>query len=297
MAELEFTAKIATRVPDRLPVFAMKRPVANRRVLIELAASLGLPPFSKGSELTSRDAWLSLQDGPYVLAMNSRSGAFKFLDRRAWNVTADTRFAYKDEEAVDIARDAVRRARLVAEWRSKLTLGGVTHLRMQGGPPGGKLQPETLLDAGVVFRRQIEGVPVTGPGGILAVNISPQGSVVGVTRLWRELGRQVGRVKVVRAQEALARVRAAYLRRDMIGEVRVTRAEFGYFEAGPALAQGFIEPCYAFIIESVGPSGANRAGLRMKTVEVVPAVEKPRQRWPMRVDPVSPPTTNRVAAA
>jgi len=77
MAELEFTAKIATRVPDRLPVFAMKRPVANRRVLIELAASLGLPPFSKGSELTSRETWLSLQDGPYVLAMNSRSGAWR----------------------------------------------------------------------------------------------------------------------------------------------------------------------------------------------------------------------------
>src|SRR5205809_695024 len=136
MAELEFAAEITTTVPDRLPVYAMRRPAVTQRVLADLARSLGLPALSKGAELTAGESWLRLQDGPHVLVLHTPSGAFSYQDRRAWNVNENMRFELDDDQAVDIARSFVRRTRLVLEWRSPLSGGGVTHLRMPGAPPG-----------------------------------------------------------------------------------------------------------------------------------------------------------------
>jgi hypothetical protein len=232
---------------------------------MQAAAALRLPTRSKGSEFISSENWMTLQDGPHVVSLNRHSGSLIYQDRRSWNVTQNTKFELTDAEAVNTARSFVSRARLVPEWRTQLAVAAVTHLRMQGAPAGGEAEPETLLDAAVVFRREVDGVPVTGPGGILVLTISPAGAVVGVNRVWRARGARAGRVAVIAPDQAMARVRTAYARKDLIGTVRVTRAEFGYFEAGPYQTQRYIEPSYAFIIESVLRAEPNAPVLRYKT--------------------------------
>lgn len=238
---------------------------------------------------------MTLQDGPFVVALHRRSGGLTYRDRR-WTVTPETRFDLDDRRSVAIARAFVRKARLLPDAGARLVVAGVTHLRMRGGPPGGEPGPEALLDAGVVFRRQVEGVPVIGPGGLVMVNLSGDGTVVGADRVWRALGRRAGQADLVDLERAIGRLRAIYARKDLLGAARVTRMEFGYFEAGVHDTQAYLEPAYAFIIEIERRAEGDAPALRSKTVEVIPASARPRQRWTMTVPRVASPSPARRVA-
>ena len=39
---------------------------------------------------------------------------------------------------------------------------------------------ERLIDAGVIYRRRVDDIPVDGPGGYVMVNIDPGGEVIGL---------------------------------------------------------------------------------------------------------------------
>jgi hypothetical protein len=297
MAEIQIPASRRRSIPGSLPVFSLRPPAVSGAALLQAARALGAPAPSRGAETILGESWMTFQDGPFVVALHRRSGALTYRDRR-WTVTPETRFDLDDRRSVAIARAFVHKARLLPDAGARLVVAGVTHLRMRGGPPGGEPGPETLLDAGVVFRRQLEGVPVIGPGGLVMVNLSGDGAVVGADRVWRALGRRTGRADVVDLERAIARLRSIYARKDLLGAARVTRIEFGYFEAGVHDTQAFLEPAYAFMIEVERPAVDDAPALRSKTVEVIPAIARPRQRWTMTVPRTpSPSPARRVAAS
>ena len=102
-----------------------------------------------------------------------------------------------------------------------------------------------MLDAGVVFGRSIEGVPVDGPGGFAMINVDGEGEVAGFRSVWRPTAERAEEVKILdagRAHEAMEGIA-----KQVRGDVTVTKASFGYFELGIHDRQRFLQPAYIMV--------------------------------------------------
>ena len=71
----------------------------------------------------------------------------------------------------------------------------VTYLRTKGASIDGQEASEQILDAGVIFQREIDGIPVVGFGGFAMVNIASDESVVAASKVWRDIDKKGGRQK------------------------------------------------------------------------------------------------------
>jgi hypothetical protein len=260
---VKFQQELPREVPSSLPVYQLQRPNATRAQLTEIAKRIA-PSENGEQEFKDAGSWLAYRDGLHEFEVNKRSGALGFRHLEKYGVELETPFELRDQEAVRIATQLAESARLVPMKEARMER--VTHLhaalaRMDdGGQP-----EETILDAGVLFRRTINDVAVTGPGGALMVHIGPEREVVGARRIWRELGKQAGRVRIRPPEYAIQRLER--LLRAVEGEVIVTKAEFGYFEQGPLDGQTTLQPAYAFVYEVQGD-------FTYKSAEAFPAGEK-----------------------
>jgi hypothetical protein len=274
---LKFQHELPREIPSSLPVYQLQRPNATRAQLTEIAKRIAR---SENGEQEFKDAgnWLAYRDGLYEFEVNKRSGALGFRHLERYGVELETPFELRDNQAVKIAERLIEQARLVPMREARMER--VTHLHAAIAPmdDGGRPE-EKILDAGVLFRRTINGVPVTGPGGALMVHVGPEGEVVGARRIWRGLGKQAGKVKIRPPEFAIQRLER--LARGVEGDVVVTKAEFGYFEQGPLDGQTTLQPAYAFVYEVTGD-------FISKSAEVVPAGEKSfgalkgKKRFPTR---------------
>lgn len=274
---LKFQQELPREIPSSLPVYQLQRPNATRAQLTELAKRIA-PSENGEQEFKDAGNWLAYRDGLYEFEVNKRSGALGFRHLERYGVELETPFELRDNQAVKIAQRLIERARLVPMKEARMER--VTHLHSAIAPmdDGGRPE-EKILDAGVLFRRTISGVPVTGPGGALMVHIGPEGEVVGARRIWRGLGKQAGKVKIRPPEFAIQRLER--LARGLEGDLVVTKAEFGYFEQGPLDGQTTLQPAYAFVYEVTGDFVS-------KSAEVVPAGEKSfgalrgKKRFPSR---------------
>lgn len=277
---LKFQQELPREIPSSLPVYQLQRPTATRAELTELAKRI---VRSEDGEQEFKDAgnWIAYRNGLHEFEVNKRSGALAFRHLEKYGVELEnTPFVLRDQEAVRIATGLAEQARLVPMKEARMER--VTHLHAASArmDDGGKPE-EKILDAGVLFRRIINDVPVTGPGGALIVNIGPEGEVVGARRIWRPLGKQAGKVKIRPAEFAIQRLER--LARGIEGDVAITKAEFGYFEQGPLDGQTTLQPAYAFVYEVAGD-------YTYKSAEVIPAGEKSfgalkgKKRFPSKVE-------------
>lgn len=260
---LTFQQELPREIPSSLPVYQLQRPTATRAALSALAKRIA-PSENGVGEFTDAGDWLGYRDGLHEFEVHKRSGALGFRHLERYGVELDTPFELRDADAVKIAQGLIEQARLVPMKEARMER--VTHLHGalarvdDGGQP-----EEKILDAGVLFRRIVNGVPVTGPGGTVMVHVGPDKDIVGVKRIWRALGKQAGKVKIRPAEFAIQRLEK--LAAGFEGNVVVTRAEFGYFEQGPLDGQTTLQPAYAFVYEVEGD-------FTHKSAEVVPAGEK-----------------------
>ena len=120
----------------------------------------------------------------------------------------------------------------------------------------------------------IDGIPVTGPGGFVMINIAHNETVVAGLKIWRDIESKVEEVDVLEPSVAIEELRIR-LNRSRLDKanVKVVKAEFCYFEAGANDEQSYFEPAYTFVFETK----INK--FPYKSVEVIPAVRTPRQSW------------------
>lgn len=260
---LKFQQELPREVPSSLPVYQLQKPNATRAQLAEIAKLIA-PSENGEQEFTDAGNWLAYRDGLHEFEVNKRSGALGFRHLEKYGVELEAPFELRDQEAVRIATGLAEKARLVPMKEARMER--VTHLhgaiaRMDdGGQP-----EEKILDAGVLFRRTINDVSVTGPGGALMVHIGPEREIVGARRIWRALGKQAAKVKIRPPEYAIERFER--LAGEVEGDVVVTKAEFGYFEQGPLDGQTTLQPAYAFVYEVQGE-------FAYKSAEAFPAGEK-----------------------
>lgn len=259
---ITFEAKLPTKLPSALNVYALAPPKVSESSLTATARKLGLTGQSK--DFISSSDTLTYAEARWALEVHRVSGALSYLplDRSAGE--SEKAFDLSDRRADSIARRFLKRAALFPA--NSMALRKVTHLHGASADLRSRRVSEILLDAGVIYGRLVDGQAVDGPGGFCMVNIDPKGEVIGLRSIWRPLGKRLGRVKIKPPDEAMEGLRklAAKLR----GDTTVIKASFGYFEQGPIDKQTVLEPTYAFVYI------VRDSDVAMKSAHVVHAGEK-----------------------
>ncbi len=262
---LEFSEKLPEQVPESLPIYSLAEPEpypASAATLAKVARQIGLR--GRAHETCTSDEWTMHQEGLFELGIHRESGAVVGRHRERYFRHDERPFELKDDEARGIADGFLERSELVSARESRLVR--VTHLRTAGRAlEGGEVQ-EQVLDAGVVFGRMMGETPVDGPGGFAMVHIDPEGEISGFRIVWRPVAEEIGDVRIRPPDEAFSGMES--LAKRARGDVRVTKATFGYFEQGISDRQRFLQPAYAMVYVIQDEEVA------IKSAQVVPAGEK-----------------------
>ena len=240
---VKFEAKLPRTVPNSVNVYQCPAPAVSNAVLTTLARNIGLSGAGKDFG-TSADT-LSYLEGRFSFEIQRRSGAISFRHEDKYGIEADDQkeFALTDRRCDGIARKLLESAKLFPLASARLAK--VTHLRAAVANRQDRRVIEKVLDAGVIYSRTIDDLPVIGPGGFAMVNIDPEAVVVGMRSIWRKAGRRAAKVRIkppAAAMEAFEKLASRFK-----GDTTVVKAQFGYFEHGPLDRQTVFEPAYALI--------------------------------------------------
>lgn len=243
---LEFQVELPGDVPGSVQILELEPPIAEPEVAMErireTAGRFGLT--GEGRDYSLSDDWTTYQEPPFELGLHTRSGAISFRNRDKYLRPAERPFGLSDQEAETLAREFVERAGLFP--METVSLYRVTHLQSEASRVDGAERVERrLLDAGVVFRRLVNGIPAVGAGGTMMVNVDPDGEIVGLRSVWRVAARVAGEVPIRPREEAYERMEG--IAADARGDVIVTKAEFGYYERGELDPQRFLQPAYVLL--------------------------------------------------
>lgn len=239
---IEYVSRLPRTLPGKARVYALAAPRAGAKPLRELARSMGLG--ASPAEFSSSTWAVGVQAGRWSIAMHRASGALRAMHLDRYGQADEQPFELSERRARAAADKFVATLGLLPKGEAKAL--AVTHLRQAGGDPKGGRVDERVLDAGVVYGRFIDGLPVIGPGGMAMVNVSGAGEVVGARRIWRSLGRGVATVKLLPAEWAIETFEATVAPR-VLGDIRVLKSQLGYLEFGELDRQSLIEPVYAFV--------------------------------------------------
>lgn len=275
MLRLEFTQKLPADTPAGLKVFKLEKARVDQRRLSNILSYLGLASDPGGPRWRSEGGWTTAESDDTRLSINQRSGAIRFWNRLKPPGHPEPSFSIGEARLVFIARNFLTKTGLVDLPADQLKPLKITYLRVQTMSVKGKSSEPKILDAGVIFGREIDGVPVSGPGGFAMINIASDESVVGGTVVWRRLGKSLGTVKVLKPDYALNELGRNFRLQGIDRLVHVVKSEFCYFERGENDAQFYLEPAYAFVYEY--ETKQNR--FPYKSAMVVPAILGSRQNW------------------
>ena len=99
----------------------------------------------------------------------------------------------------------------------------------------------------VIFGRELDGVPVIGPGSKLKVYIGDGGEVIGVHKVWRKL--EASGTTMIKSSnsafEALKQGEGVSLPPGY-DNVTINKVYFAYYEEGPGEERDYLEPIWVF---------------------------------------------------
>ncbi len=239
---ITFEADLPRNIPTSATVYKLGKPAVSTAQLAKTAKRLGLK--GNGHDFIMAQDSLAYVEGRWQLEIQRVSGALRYTHLDKYGVQTDKAFELPDQRAASVASRFLATSGLFPKGSAKLR--GVTHMRGASASLASKRITEQVLDAGVVYGRTVEGLPVDGPGGFAMVNIDPEAAVVGMRCVWRPLGARLATVKIKPPDGALEelRKRAGEFR----GDTTVVKSTFGYFELGASDQQTVLEPAYAFVL-------------------------------------------------
>lgn len=238
---IQFEAGLPGSVPRSVAVYKLQRPAINEAALLKSARGLGLA--GRGKDFISSADSLAYQEGRYLVEVQRLSGAIQFQHVDRYGRAPEKTFDVSDRRAANVARRFLDTARLFPIQSARQR--GITHMRGASADVETKRVTEHVIDAGVVFGRYVDDLPVDGPGGFAMVHVDAEADVVGMRAIWRPLGKRHARVRVKSPDDAVRELEK--LASKLKGDTTVTKAGFGYFEQGPLDAQTLLEPAFWFV--------------------------------------------------
>jgi hypothetical protein len=247
----------------RAAVHELHIPPVDRRAVAALIERMGLADRQAGFAWERKANWLIAGDARAVVGVNELSGGLRY---RLRPVSEEPGSDVRTEESrlEELARNFLDQ---LARPGEPMTLAKITYLHTQTTSSGGSPRQPARLDAGLIFTRTVDDLPVIGSGGSLMVKIGTDETIVGGREVWRPIARRGASVGLRSAEECVERLRDRVTASGADGEVHVRKAQQAYAELGIEEEQLTLEPCYAFLLETSG-------GLvDSKKVEVIPATQ------------------------
>jgi hypothetical protein len=275
MLRLEFTQNLPAEVPSKLKIFSLEKARADRSLFVNVLSRLGLTGGFRGFRWRNNGGWTTAESKDARVSINHHSGAVRFWTRLNDREVPHGPFSIDEPHLAFIARNFLKKTGLVDTPVDQLKVRKIAYLRMQAGSVKGKVTTPRILDAGVIFGREMDGVPVSGPGGYVMINVAPDESVIAGTKVWRRLGATLGMANILKPDYAINELSRRLRFQAIDRPVRVLKAEFCYFERGENDEQNYFEPAYAFVYEY--ETKQNR--FPYKSAMVIPAVQGSRQIW------------------
>lgn len=170
------------------------------------------------------------------------------------------------DEAVKIAQTFLAANGLHAANERELTvahIGGLRASSMIGDKPGPVIDKLVTVN----FARQVNGLPVIGPGSKMVVNIGNKGEIIGLIRHWRELAgsKKVSGAETYSEEEA-KRLALAQMSKEFgsSSEFEILQSKIAYYDNNGI----YLQPVYAFETRVVN----HELGDTFNYVSVVPAM-------------------------
>lgn len=236
-------------------------PPVDRGTIVGLLDRMGLKNPASGFTWETNLHWMTMEDPRTAISINKLSGGLRYRLR-----------PLAEEPGRDVTTSAARLEEIARRFLDQLgrpdqplVLDRITYLHMETAAPSGSLLARSTLDAGLVFTRTVDDLPIVGPGGIAMVKIGTDETVVGGREIWRPIVRRGPKLNLRTAEESIELLGRQLRASGVDGVVYVRKARLGYNELGIEEEQRYLEPCYAFVIETSG------APVDWKKVVVIPA--------------------------
>jgi hypothetical protein len=245
MPEINFLNRME-KAPD-LPVkiYSLQRAGVSTRKVLEFAKQMGLEAVLEKARLQTEKDRIILAQGQILLQCFKESGGIRFIDQSRWMVDDQkSDLAFDDEKAFEMARAIIKKHKLAKADEFKPLK--VTHLHVGSMDEKMKNVQERVIDAGVIFQRMVDGVPVLGPGGKLMIFLDAEGGMTGLEKIWRPIQEVLRKVEGLREPKLAENQLVRFLKTRGIQKADVESAEFGYFELGWHDRQQTLQPAYVF---------------------------------------------------
>lgn len=275
MLKLEFIHRLPAEIPSSLKLYSLQKARADKEFLNNVLSRLGLASGPGSFRWRTNDGWTTAESNNTRVSINHSSGAIRFWSRLNNREVSEIPFTLEEPHLALIARTFLKKTGLVEAPIDQLQIRKIAYLRLQTASVERRVSKPKILDAGVIFGREIDGVPVSGPGGFVMINIAPDKAVTAGTKVWRNLGANVGVAKILKPDYAVKELSRRLRLQKVDQPVRVMKSEFCYFERGQSDEQRYLEPAYSFVYEY--ETKQNR--FPYKSVIVIPAIQGSRQVW------------------
>jgi hypothetical protein len=272
-----FSAKQARSL--RLGAYSLQ-PVGDAGLKVkERARALGL---EKGSEVRNEHG-AALVEGSRQVSVDAVSGAERYVDTARFHTGKGVSALPMEKDAyISRARSHMQRAMPEVAARNLRSYRLRQYMNESAGPMGER-PGATVYQVAVAFHETLDGLPVIGPGGKVAVHMTPAGEVISHESTARAPARRVAEVsgeKLLAPEEARKQVEARLATQGVrMADYRLSRAELGYLRLGRNSTQSLLVPHYAYVYEP-----ASQEILGKKRVEVIPAVTDPALLQQLRQD-------------
>lgn len=259
---IKFAAELPTKVPASVYVYRLAAPRITPRAVARVSERFGLT--GKAPDFRLSEDWTTYFEGRYRIGVHRVSGALSYQHRDKYGLETNEAFTLSDRDSIRLALSFLKRTAVIP--LKEAVFHKVTHLRSGTGDVRGGPREEKLLDAGVIYRRTVDGIPVEGPGGFAMVNIDPEKEVIGLRAVWRPVQKRLAKVKLISPDEAMSAIRELTAR--LYGDTTITKATFGYFEQGELDRQVYLQPAYCFVYQ------VRNGDVTHKSIEVIAAGER-----------------------
>jgi hypothetical protein len=235
----------------------------DQQAMAALLIRLGLAKRLRELTWERRQNWLVASDAQSTVSANELSGGLRYRLRQL-----------ADEPGTEVKTEASRLEEIARSFLDQLgrpkdamALERITYLHVETGDSSSEDKTSATLDAGLIFTRLIDDLPVIGPGGMVMVKIGTDDSVVGGREIWRPILKRGDKVSLRTPDEANELLQRELEKWGVDGQVHVRKARMGYAELGIEESQRYLEPCYAYVVETAGGI------VDAKRVVVIPAAK------------------------
>lgn len=178
------------------------------------------------------------------------------------------------DESVEIARNFLEKNNLQPQDESQLKLAHIGGLRASSMLDDKRSGPVVDKLVTLTYSREINGIPVIGPGSKFIVHIGDRGEIIGLKKHWRELQKEavpLSGKQLLNEEEALSQAKesiATEFGKD--ADFELIHHQLAYYDNN----RQYLQPVYAFQVK-IQPANSNIDAFNY--VSVIEAMRTPKE--------------------